>query len=114
VLFLNFETDPKEGEMLDFLKRTIWLGVGLAAMTAEKIEETVRGIVKKGHLTEKEGKELIVDLVEKSKKARKDLGDRVEGMVQDTLKRLKIPTRKEVDELKARIEQLEKALEKKE
>jgi polyhydroxyalkanoate synthesis regulator phasin len=112
--FLNFETDPKEGEMLDFLKRTIWLGVGLAAMTAEKIEETVRGIVKKGHLSEKEGKELIVDLVEKSKKARKDLGDRVEGMVQDTLKRLKIPTRKEVDELKARIEQLEKALEKKE
>ncbi len=100
--------------MLDFLKRTIWIGAGLAAMTAEKIEETVREIVKKGHLTEKEGKELIVDLVEKSKKARKDLGERVEGMVQDTLQRLKIPTRKEVDELKTRIEQLEKVLEKKE
>jgi len=99
--------------MLDFLKRTIWLGVGLAAMTAEKIEETVREIVKKGHLTEKEGKDLIVDLVEKSKKARKDLGERVEGMVQETLQRLKIPTRKEVDELKARIAELEKALEKK-
>jgi polyhydroxyalkanoate synthesis regulator phasin len=99
--------------MLDFLKRTIWISVGLAAMTAEKIDETVREIVKKGHLTEKEGKELIVDLVEKSKKARKDLGERVEGMVQDTLQRLKIPTRKEVDELKAKIEQLEKALEKK-
>jgi polyhydroxyalkanoate synthesis regulator phasin len=111
--FENFETDSKEGKMLDFLKRTIWLGVGLAAMTAEKIEETVREIVKKGHLTEKEGKDLIVDLVEKSKKARKDLGERVEGMVQETLQRLKIPTRKEVDELKARIAELEKALEKK-
>jgi polyhydroxyalkanoate synthesis regulator phasin len=100
--------------MLDFLKRAIWIGAGLAAMTAEKIEETVREIVKRGHLTEKEGKELIDDLVEKSKKARKDLGERVENTVRDTLQRVKIPTRKEIDELKARIEQLEKALEKKE
>ena len=51
--------------------------------------------------------------VEKSKKARKDLGDRAERMVQGAIKSLKIPTRKEVDVLRARIEQLEKALERK-
>ncbi len=100
--------------MLDFLKRTIWIGAGLAAMTAEKIEETVKEIVNRGHMSEKEGKELIDDLIEKSKKAKRDLGERVENAVQETLQRLKIPGRKEVDELKARIEQLEKASEKKE
>jgi len=100
--------------MLDFVKRTIWIGAGLAAMTAEKIEETVKEIVNRGHMSEKEGKEFIDDLIEKSKKAKKDLGERVENAVQDTLQRLKIPSRKEVDELKARIEQLEKASEKKE
>ena len=42
------------------------------------------------------------------------MGDRVENAVQETLQRLKIPSRREVDELKARIEQLEKASEKKE
>ncbi len=114
VIFEDFKAASKEGKMLDFLKRTLWIGAGLAAMTAEKIEETVREIVSRGHLTEKEGKELVADLVEKSKKARKDLGDKVEGMVHDTLQHLKIPTRKEMDELRARIEQLEKALEKKE
>ncbi|MBP1716425.1 MAG: hypothetical protein H6Q42_4628, partial [Deltaproteobacteria bacterium] len=41
--------------MLDFLKRTIWIGAGLAAMTAEKIEETVKEIVNRGHMSEKEG-----------------------------------------------------------
>ncbi|RPJ36189.1 MAG: hypothetical protein EHM27_16095 [Deltaproteobacteria bacterium] len=100
--------------MLDFLKRTLWIGAGLAVMTAEKIEETVKEIVNRGHITEKEGKELVDDLIEKSRKAKKDLGERVENAVQETLQRLKIPSRREVDELKVRIEQLEKALEKKE
>jgi polyhydroxyalkanoate synthesis regulator phasin len=100
--------------MLEFLKKTLWIGAGLAAMTAEKIEETVKEIVKRGHITEKEGKELVDDLIEKSKKAKRDLGERVENVVQETLQRLKIPSRREVDELKGRIEQLEKAFEKKE
>ena len=100
--------------MLEFLKKTLWIGAGLAAMTAEKIEETVKEIVKRGDITEKEGKELVDDLIEKSKKAKRDLGERIENAVQETLQRLKIPSRREVDELKTRIEQLEKALEKKE
>ena len=100
--------------MLEFLKRTLWIGAGLAAMTAEKIEETVKEIVNRGHITEKEGKELVDDLIEKSRKAKRDLGERVENAVQETLQRLKIPSRREVDELKGRIEQLEKALGKKE
>ena len=112
--FRHFRAFPKEVVMLEFLKKTLWIGAGLAAMTAEKIEETVKEIVKRGHITEKEGKELVDDLIEKSRKAKRELGERVENVVQETLQRLKIPSRREVDELKARIEQLEKALEKKE
>jgi len=100
--------------MLEFLKKTIWIGAGLAAMTAEKIEETVKEIVNRGHMSEKEGRELIDDLIEKSKKAKTDLSERIERAVQETLQRLKIPSHREVDELKARIERLEQASEKKE
>jgi polyhydroxyalkanoate synthesis regulator phasin len=100
--------------MLEFLKKTLWIGAGLAVVTAEKIEAAVKEIVDRGDITETEGKELIDDLIEKSKKAKKDLGERVEKAVRETLQRLKIPSRREVDELKARIEELEKASEKKE
>ena len=100
--------------MFDFIKKTIFFGAGLASMTAEKVEDAVGEIVKKGELTEKQGRELVQDLLERSAKARKELTERVEKIIQDTLQRLKIPTRKEVDELKARIEQLEKGGEKKE
>ncbi len=99
--------------MLEFVKKAIFISAGLASMTAEKIEEAVEEIVKKGELSEKQGKEFIQDLKEKSANAKKELGERIEKMVRETLRKLSIPTRKEVDELKARIEELEKAAEKK-
>lgn len=100
--------------MFDVLKKMIWLGAGLAVMTTEKIEETVAEIVKKGQLSEKEGKELVAELVEKSKKAQKELKEKVEKIITEALQRLNIPTRKEVEELEARLERLEKQAEKKE
>ena len=100
--------------MFEFIKKAIFIGAGLASMTAEKIEEAVEEIVKKGEISEKQGKELIQDLKEKSGKAKKDFGERIDKIVNDTLQKLNIPTRTEVEELRARIEQLEKAAEKKE
>jgi polyhydroxyalkanoate synthesis regulator phasin len=95
--------------MLEFIKKAIFIGAGLASMTAEKIEEAVAEIVRKGEISEKQGRDLAQDLKERSGKARKDLGDRVEKMIEEALQKLKIPSRKEVDELKARIDRLEKA-----
>jgi polyhydroxyalkanoate synthesis regulator phasin len=99
--------------MLEFIKKAIFISAGLASMTAEKIEEAVEEIVKKGELSEKQGKEFVQDLKDKSAKAKKEMGERIERIVSDTLRKLNIPTRKEVEELKARIEQMEKAAEKK-
>ncbi len=99
--------------MFEFIKKAIFIGAGLASMTAEKIEEAVAEIVRKGEISEKQGRELIQELKDRSGKARKDLGDRVEKMIEEALQKMKIPTRKEVDELKARIEKLEKGGEKK-
>ena len=100
--------------MFEFIKKSIYIGAGLASLTAEKIEEAVSEIVKKGEITEKQGKELVQDLLDKSSKVRKELTERIEKMIQDKLQRLNVPTRREIDELKAKIEQLEKDIGKKE
>jgi polyhydroxyalkanoate synthesis regulator phasin len=94
--------------MLDFIKKAIFIGAGLASMTAEKIQEAVDEIVKKGELSEKQGRELLEELFERSAKARKEMSERVEKLTQDALEKLKIPTRREMDELKARIDELER------
>ena len=94
--------------MFNFIKKTMLVGVGLAAVTREKIEEIVGELVKKGELSEKEGKDMVDDLVEKSKKVKKDLDKKVEKIVADTLNKLNIPTREELTELKKKIDKLAK------
>ena len=100
--------------MFNLLKKMIWLGAGLAVMTTEKIEAVVAELIKKGQLSEKEGKELAAELVARSIKAKKELGEKVEKTMSDTLQKLNIPARKDLEEIKARLERLEKAAEKKE
>jgi polyhydroxyalkanoate synthesis regulator phasin len=94
--------------MQGFIKKMMMFGVGLAAMTREKTEELVKELVKKGEMSEKEGKQLVNDLMEKSKKMTREIETKTEEMVTSTLKRLNIPTRKELDELRERVDRLEK------
>jgi len=96
--------------MLDLIRKTVLTGVGLAAMTKDKIEELAKEFAEKGELTEKEGKDLVDDLLKKSEKARKDLNAYVEKAVRKIMKEMKIATREDVLNMKKQIKKLEKAL----
>jgi polyhydroxyalkanoate synthesis regulator phasin len=97
--------------MFDILKKTILFGAGLASMTREKMEKFVDEMVNKGEISEKEGRELVEDLIERSRKAKKDFEDGVGKAVAKALKKLNIPQRDEIEALRARIEELEKSKE---
>jgi len=84
-------------------------GVGLAAMTKDKIDEHVKELVEKGKLTEKEGREIADEMLKKSKRAKKDLEKQVEKQVQQALQTLQIASKEDVEKLEARIEKLEAA-----
>lgn len=93
--------------MLDSIHKMFLVGMGLAAMTKEKIDEHIKELVEKGKLTEKEGREMADEMLKKSKQATEDLEKQVEKRVQQTLQKLQVPSKKEVEELAARIEKLE-------
>jgi polyhydroxyalkanoate synthesis regulator phasin len=93
--------------MKEFMRKSVLLGVGLATLTREKIEEAVDQLIKKGEMTEKEGQETIDDLVKRSKSMSDELAEKVEKMVADTLKKLNIPTRDEYLQLKEKVERME-------
>ncbi len=100
--------------MFDLIKRTMLTGVGLAAMTKDKIEELAKELTEKGKLTEKEGKELVDDLLKKSEKAKKDLEKDIEKVVKDTMKKMNIASGEELSNLTKRVKKLETALKEKE
>jgi len=95
--------------MLDTIYKTFLAGVGLAVATKEKIDAHIEELVEKGKLSEKEGRDLAEDLLKKSKQARKDLQKQVEKWVDEVLHKLQIPSKSDMEKLKARVKKLEAA-----
>jgi len=93
--------------MKDFVKKSMLFGVGLAMATKEKIETVVDDMIARGEMSEKEGRETVHALVEKSDEVKKELVEKVEKMVQDTLRRLNVPTGDDFSALERRVEALE-------
>lgn len=58
--------------MLDFIKKTMLTGIGIAMKTKDELEELVKDIVKKGEMSENEAKSFLDDLKNKSEKAQKE------------------------------------------
>ncbi len=97
--------------MFDFLRKTILFGAGLASMTREKMEKFVDEMVKRGEISEKEGRELVDDLIARSKRARQDFEETVNKTVAKAMEKFNIPQRSEIEKIWARIEELERSKE---
>jgi polyhydroxyalkanoate synthesis regulator phasin len=93
--------------MLTLIKRIMLTGVGLAAMTKDRVEELARELIEKGEMSEKEGKELIDEMLKKSEQARKDLETKVEDTVRKVLGKMDLATKGDIDRLAERIKSLE-------
>jgi len=95
--------------MIDVLKKVLLTGVGVAALSKEKIEELAKDLAEKGKMSEKEGKALVDQLLTSSDEARQDLQKQVEEKVQKVLGKMDLAKKSEVDALKLEIEALKKA-----
>jgi polyhydroxyalkanoate synthesis regulator phasin len=93
--------------MMDLLKRGILTGIGIASLTKDKIEELAEKIIEESKLSEEEGRKLVENLLKQSKEARKNLEEEVKKTVGDALEKLDVPSRKDLEDLKIRIERLE-------
>ncbi len=96
--------------MLEFIKKTMLTGIGIAMKTKDELEEWVKEIVKKGEMSENEGKDFLENVKKKSKEAQKDFEEKIESKFKDLLKKADIATRNEVNDLKIEIEELKKTI----
>ena len=99
--------------MSDLIKKTILTGLGIASLTKEKAEKLVKDLIKEGGVSQSEGSRLVKDLLEKVETNKKTIEKQVESIVKNALKKLNIPSRKEVVDLDKKIEKLDKKLGKK-
>ncbi len=97
--------------MIDLVKKTLLTGVGVAALTKEKIEEVARDFVEKGKLSEQEGKALVEDLVTRSDESRAELQRQIEAKVNVVLEKMDLARKSDLDALKAEIQELRQSME---
>ena len=93
--------------MLDLARKTILTSIGLGLLAKDKIDEAVQKICEENKLTEEESRKLAKELLDESEEARKNLEEKVKKTVGDALKKLDLPSRKDFEDLEARIEKLE-------
>ena len=93
--------------MRDSVRKLGLIGVGLWAMTEEKIDEMVTDLVDKGTISKEEGKKVIQDVLEESKKQKVDLERKISDKIQEAISKKDTFTRRDMHELQSRIKILE-------
>ena len=105
----------------DGLKKLVLMGIGAAALTAEKSQQIVDELVKKGEITVEQGKELNQELKRNVKKSFDDIAAEaevkkaeVEKEADSIEKKISDMTVEELENLKELISKAEEAVQKEE
>ncbi|RMG20186.1 MAG: hypothetical protein D6730_20350 [Bacteroidetes bacterium] len=96
--------------MEDFFKKILYTGVGLVSLTAEKLQETVDQLVGDGKMSAEEGKKIVDEFLNSAEAKKDELENRMKQAADEVVSTLKIPTKKDYEELVKRIEALEAKL----
>lgn len=91
----------------DILKKAALMGIGIMSLTEEKIKEMVKELESKGEVSEKEGKDLLKDLITRADKERKNLEENIRKGIKDYLAKVNIASREDVIKLEKRVKNLE-------
>ncbi|MBI5864155.1 MAG: phasin family protein [Planctomycetes bacterium] len=96
--------------MFDLIKQTMLMGVGLAAMTKDRIEKLARDVADQAKLSQDKGKQFVDEVMQRAEKAKQDMQTEVSRLVGENLQRCNLPSRDDISALNARIERLEQML----
>ena len=96
---------------IDYMKKVGLFGLGIYALTEEKINESIKEMVESGDLNREEGKKFVEELIEKRKVQQDELEEKISSKVKETFGKSDLATKDEIKNLEDKIERLEKLLE---
>jgi polyhydroxyalkanoate synthesis regulator phasin len=96
--------------MFDLARKAMLIGIGALYMTKEAVEGIVDELVKKGDLTQQEGRKLAAEMLERGEKERKQIQSTVESAVAKVLEKSGVATKADLERLEARVAALEDQL----
>ncbi len=97
------------GTLFEGLRKLLLASIGVVAMTRDEGEAFVNKLVERGELAQKDGEKLLKEMQVRVREGRPQLqkvGERVEQGLEEVLSRLNIPSKRDIDDLSAKIAQL--------
>jgi polyhydroxyalkanoate synthesis regulator phasin len=86
--------------MTELWKKATLFGIGMWALTEEKIQDFTDDLIENGEMRKEEGKKFVRELVDEQRKQKEEMENRITARVQDTFKKADYATRDEVKDLK--------------
>ena len=106
--------------MLEQLKKNMFIGIGLMAMTRTKVMEFGKKLAEDSKLSEAEGEKLVNDLLKQADDMKNYFEKNFSSIVEEKMKNVKLPCTvgfekmgKEINELKETLARIESKLDKK-
>ena len=98
--------------MEDLFKKFIYTGVGLVAHTADKVQQSINKLIDDNKISAEEGKKIVDDIIKNTQTKKDEFESQLKSISEKVIKGLNYARKEDVEELKARIEELEKELKK--
>jgi len=92
-------------------KKFFYTGVGLTVSTKEKIEKKIQELIDKNKITEQEGKKIIDEFVADFDVKRDDIEKDFKKFIKKTTEAMKLAKKKDVENLNARLDEIESKME---
>jgi polyhydroxyalkanoate synthesis regulator phasin len=92
----------------NWLTQLLMLGVGTTSLVAEKLREAGDELVKDGKLNPEQAKEVMDDLMQKLKSEQGNFEITMQRQIRNILQDIGVPRQAEMDELRGRIDRLER------
>ncbi|NEP58519.1 MAG: phasin family protein [Symploca sp. SIO2G7] len=92
----------------DWIKQLLMLGIGTTSMAAEKLREVSEQWVKDGKINSEQAQAFVDDMMQQIKSEQGNFESNMERQMRNMLQDLGVPRQSEVDELRGRIDRLER------
>ncbi|MEY2978050.1 MAG: phasin family protein [Prochlorotrichaceae cyanobacterium] len=94
----------------NFLKQLLLIGVGTTSLVAEKLKEVTENWVESGRLDSNQASALIEDLMAQFKTEQENIEVQLQRQLRIILQEIGVPRQAEMDELRGRLDRLERQL----
>ena len=98
--------------MEDLIKKFVYTGVGIASLTAEKLQKSIDKLVDEDKISENEGKKIIDEFFKKTETKKKDFESQIGKITEEVVSKFDFSKAKEILDLNKRVKALESKISK--